>query len=198
MEIYSSKRIIEKLQSTDKKENAEAVQYLFRRTQDQVAHFILKNKGTATDVDDTFQDGFIALIKLVREHRIEKVQDIEAYLYSICRNLWLKRLQRSKREVELTETQEAIPVPEVSVAKLLGAEKKEALDTLLKGLGEGCHRIMIFYYYERLSMKQIAEKMSFASADVAKNKKSSCLKKLKKLILDSPHYRKLLNDREEG
>lgn len=198
MEIYSSKRIIEKLQSIDKKENAIAVQYLFRRIQDQVAHFILKNKGAANDIDDIFQDGFIALFKLVRENRIEKVQDVEAYLYSICRNLWLKRLQRATREVELTETQEAIPVPEISVATLLGAEKKEALDTLLKKLGEGCHRIMIYYYYERLTMKQIAEQMNFASADVAKNKKSSCLKKLKKLIMDSPHYRKLLNDKEEG
>ncbi len=193
MERHSSQNIIAKLQAKDKKENAAAVRYLFNCIQDQVAHFILKNNGEAEDVDDIFQDGFVALLKLVREERIGKVENIEAYLYSICRNLWLKKLKKEGRNVALTKEQEDIAVPEVSVSTLLSKERKEALDTLFQSLGNSCHRVLIYFYYEKLSMVEIAEQMNFSSAAVAKNKKSACLKKLKTLIMESKHYRELLN-----
>ncbi len=196
MERQASQFVIEQLQSIDKKENAKAVRYLFNCIQDQVAHFVLKNNGKSEDVDDIFQDGFVALFKLVRDKRLDKVENVEAYLYSICRNLWLKKIKKESRNVALTEAQENIAVPEVSVATLVSQERKEALATLFKALGGSCHRVLIYYYYEKLSMVEIAEQMKFASAAVAKNKKSSCLKKLKNLIMESKHYRELLNHLE--
>ncbi len=196
MERQASQLIIEQLQSKDKKENAKAVRYLFSCIQDQVAHFILRNNGKSEDVDDIFQDGFVALFKLVRDKRLDKVENVEAYLYSICRNLWLKKIKKESRNISLTEEQENIAVPEVSISTLISQERKEALETLFKALGGSCHRVLIYYYYERLSMVEIAEQMKFASAAVAKNKKSSCLKKLKNLIMESNHYRELLSHLE--
>ena len=162
--------------------------------QAQVARFILLNSGKPEDVDDIFQDGLIALYKLAKKDQIGKVANVEAYLYSICRNLWLRRLQRDKKEVELTEVQEAIPTEEVSLSRLLSEERRLALDKLIDQLGDSCRQVLILYYYDRLSMKEIAEQMGFSGDQVAKNKKSNCLKKLREIILNSPHYRSLLKN----
>ncbi len=194
MERYPDQRIIEQLQSNDKKENEQIILYLHQRMNAQVARFILLNSGGPEDVDDIFQDGLIALYKLAKKGQMEKVANIEAYLYSICRNLWLKKLQREKREVELTEAEETIATEEVSLQSLLSAERQEALDSLMANMGDACRQILRLYYYDRLSMKEIAKQMGFSNDQVAKNKKSICLKKLRQTILNSPHFRSLLNN----
>lgn len=35
-----------------------------------------------------------------------------------------------------------------------------------------CRRVLTFFYWERLSMAEIAERMNYKDADVAKNKKA--------------------------
>ncbi len=194
MEKYSDQRIKELLQSSQTGENEVAMRYLYERVNEQVGRFILQNRGGPEDVDDIFQDGLIAMYKLAKKGEIDKVVNMEAYLYSVCRNLWLKRLRRDKREVALTEEQEAIPVAEVSLQSLLSEERQEALQSVLGELGDTCRQILIWYYYDRLSMKEIAERMSYSGDQVAKNKKSNCLKKLRQMILNSPHFRSLLKN----
>jgi len=54
---------------------------------------------------------------------------------------------------------------------------------LLKG---DCQRVLKMYYYERLRMSEIARKMGYLNDQVAKNKKSSCLRKLKHHVLKNP------------
>jgi len=63
---------------------------------------------------------------------------------------------------------------------------------LLESLGGNCKRILVLYYFDRLKMKEIAEVMNFANDQVAKNKKSSCLKKLKAKISESPRLKDIL------
>ena len=63
---------------------------------------------------------------------------------------------------------------------------------LLESLGKDCKRVLVLYYYERLKMKEIAGIMNFANDQVAKNKKSSCLKKLKSIVSESPRMKDIL------
>ncbi|MBD0257043.1 MAG: sigma-70 family RNA polymerase sigma factor, partial [Cytophagales bacterium] len=58
-----------------------------------------------------------------------------------------------------------------------------ALMNLLGTLGEGCREMLLGFYYERKSMQELAGAMGYASEAVAKNKKASCLKKLRDLVL---------------
>ena len=194
MEKHSDQRIKEWLRSSRTEDNEAAIRYLHGRVNEQVARLILQNSGGPADVDDIFQEGLIVLYKLAKNGEIEKVANVEAYLYSVCRNLWLKRLRRDKREVALTEEQEDIPVAEVALQSLLSDERQAALRHLLSQLGDSCRQILIWYYYDRLSMKEIAERMNYSGDQVAKNKKSNCLKKLRQAILDSPHFRSLLKN----
>ncbi|MEL6863689.1 MAG: sigma-70 family RNA polymerase sigma factor [Bacteroidota bacterium] len=192
MKKYPDKEIIRLLQSDRREEQNKAMLYLYERMYPIVVKYVQKNSGTEKDVDDIFQDGLVAVFKKVRTKSLWEDSNIEAYLYSICRNLWLKKLQKRKREVELTDVHETVPLDQDQEAIVLSQERRQLMDEILKSLGQDCYRLLAYVYYDRRRLREIAELMGFASEQVAKNKKSKCMKKLRTLMKDNPHFKELL------
>ena len=176
MKKRSDEAIIRQLQSGVEQETDAALTYLYRVSKTTVSRFILRNKGNEQDVDDIFHDGLIAFYKLVKQDKIRPDTNVEAYLYSICRNMWAKKLMKRPKEIELTETFNFIATEEIQIDTILDGERKDLIDELLKGLGEECQKILLLYYYERLKMKEIVKLMHYANDQVVRNKKSKCMK----------------------
>lgn len=182
MDILSNEVIIEGLRSDSEAEVNRIMHYLYRRMYQTVQRFILRNKGNESEVPDIFQDGLIALYKLALRGKIDNETNIEGYLFSICRNLWLKELKKKKRTTELPNDIEAIPVEDVAIKNYISKDQQELFDKLLSQLGKDCHQLLNYFYYDRKRIKEIVDLMGFSSEQVAKNKKSKCMKKLRELI----------------
>ena len=178
--------IISKLQFGDSQTVDEALLYLHRQVYRKVAAFVKKYKGDDADCEDLFQDGMVALYKLARRGKLNPTTNVEAYLYTICRNIWYKHLQKRKETIELDEKINSIPVEEVTLYSILEKEKKDAIDQVLTRIGDACKKLLVYYFYDRHKLKKIAELMEYASEQVAKNKKSECMKKLKTLVAENP------------
>ena len=192
MQQFSDEELLKKLKSSVYFENDEAMNFLYNKMYRKVIRFILKNSGSEQSADDVFQDSLIALYKSAKTNRLDGVDNIQAYFFSICRNLWFKALKKGQRTTELTEEYNAIPQEALQITSLLNHEKSALVDRLLHSLGEGCRKVLIYYYYERLKMNEIMKLMNFSSAQVAKNKKSACMKKLKEVITSNPRLEDLL------
>ncbi len=103
------------------------------------------------------------------------------------------KLRRKKREVKLDDSFQLLPgMEESQLEVLIGSERQELVAQLLDRLGDGCKQILHYFYFERLKMKEISKQMNLSSEQVAKNKKSNCLKNLRKLVLESPIFQKSL------
>ena len=178
--------IIRQLESTDLAESDRALTYLYERMYSLIKRFVLNNNGAESDVDDLFQDGLVALYKLAKRGKLHAQINVEAYLYSICRNMWLKQLKKKRRESHISEEMNTIPIEESIIKGMLDRERTNLLEEVLKHLGDKCRTILLYYYYERLSMKEVSKKMNYANEQVAKNKKSACMKKLRSLIQELP------------
>jgi len=188
----SAEEIIRKLKSTREQDNDEALKDLYECLQQPVARFILRNKGNLQDVDDIFHDGLIAFYKLARQDKLNDQMNIEAYVFTICRNMWAKKLMKAPADLELDDRFHSIPVHEVSVQTIFSKERSELLDQIVSQLGEECNKIIRMYYYQRIRMKEIANLLNFSSEQMAKNKKSGCMKKLRAVVLASPYIQDLL------
>jgi len=55
------------------------------------------------------------------------------------------------------------------------------IKNLMEQLGTSCKTILIMFYIERYSMKDIAIRLNYANDQVARNAKSKCMSKLIKL-----------------
>lgn len=191
MKNWSDEEIIFCLRGEKDKRDL-ALEQLYAKLYPVIKSYILKNNGSDDDAADIFQDAIIVFYDKVRQDQFQLSSSIRTYLYSVCKHLWLNKLRAQKKVVSLTEDSDFITVDPLSLNVIGSKERNEFLLKLLESLGEDCKKVLVYYYYERLKMKEIASRMNFATDQVAKNKKSSCLKKLKLIVSQSPRMKDIL------
>jgi RNA polymerase sigma factor (sigma-70 family) len=163
--------------------DTKAIDTIYKDNFSMVQAFILNNNGSYDDARDIFQEAMIALYEKAKSESFVLTCQIKTYVYSICRRLWLKRLQQAGRYISQVEGMaETIPVEE----DLDLQEKKNSefaiMDRALNSLGEPCKSILESYYLQKKDMNEIAAAFGYTNADNAKNQKYKCLMRLKKLF----------------
>lgn len=86
--------------------------------------------------------------------------------------------------VDLGIAQEAIRRWQTKDTDLEHEELQQAAHDIVANMEEPCKTILWSYYWGGNNMKEIAEKMDYNNADVAKSQKSRCLSKVKLALLD--------------
>ncbi len=190
MSDLGDKELMYLLKSSKPDDNDKGFRYMYNEYLGIIRNMVLNNNGDVKEGEDIFQDGLIVLFNQARKQDFELRCTIKTYLYSICRNLWLKKLRKSNRVVELTESiKQFVTVDESQLKTLEVTEEKEIVARYLSQLSEGCQQILKYFYFERKKMAEIAELMSLTNEQGAKNKKSMCMKKLKAMMKDSKHFK---------
>lgn len=148
---------------------------LYKQHYRMMVKMIVKNNGSEEEAKDIYQESLIILWQKVRDQDFVLTSKISTYLYSICLNLWRKELERKKRfSYEVAEGSEIIEMDR--------DERISIINKCIQKLGETCRDILTYYYFDRLSMVEIAEKMGFANSDTSKTKKYKCKKELDLLV----------------
>jgi RNA polymerase sigma factor (sigma-70 family) len=164
--------VIEKM----KKGDESALEYLYKKNYKMMINLIIKNNGTEEEAKDIYQDALIVFWQKITSGNLEMTSKISTYLYSVCQNLWRKELERKSRFTSDTVEK---GFSDGSAEK---EEKVKIIQECLGQLGESCRKILSYYYFDELSMNDIAEKMGFANADTAKTKKYKCKLELDRLV----------------
>jgi RNA polymerase sigma factor (sigma-70 family) len=167
----SDEEILSQLRAGDER----ALDFLYRKNYRMMVKMILKNSGTEDEAKDVYQDALIVLWNKARNPDFVLTSKISTYLYSVCLNLWRKELERKGR---LSREEADQPV-------IMEMDKEERVTIILgciEELSETCKNILLYFYYDRLSMDEIAEKLGFANADTAKTKKYKCKQELDKKV----------------
>ena len=171
--------LLQGLAANDKK----AVETIYRENYLTIQSFIVKNNGYPDDARDIFQEAMIVLYEKVCTGSFELTCQIKTYLYSVCRRLWLKRLQQMQRYNPSAERVDEV----VSVEEELDIHEKRNADLIvmenaLNKIGEPCKSLLEAYYLQKKSMPEIAEFFGYTNADNAKTQKYKCLVRLKKIF----------------
>jgi RNA polymerase sigma factor (sigma-70 family) len=160
-----------------------AVEAIYRENYTMIQSFILNNSGSVDEARDIFQEAMVVLFEKSKDTTFSLNCKIKTYVYSVCRRLWLKRLQQlNKYNTQIESIGEVIPVEE----EIGGHEKRNAdfilMEYALGKIGEPCKSLLDAYYLQKKSMQDIAEEFGYTNADNAKTQKYKCLLRLKKLF----------------
>jgi len=162
------RELIEKI----KKGDETALDFLYKKNYRMMIKMIVWNKGSEDEAKDIYQEALIVLWqKIIEDEEFVLTSKISTYLYSICQNLWRKELERKKKHS--AEQPERGETPDMDAE-----ERVMIIHKCIQELGETCKKILTYYYFDKLSMNAIAEKLGFANADTAKTKKYKCKKEL--------------------
>ncbi len=176
---YNEQALLKGLANNDSK----SVDTLYKSHFPMVQHFVINNNGSFDDAKDVFQEAIITLYEKVQTDSFTLTCQIKTYLFSICKHLWLKRLQQMGRyNAPLSSEEESVSV-EVDMDDF---NKKDAafaiMDRALNSLGEPCKSLLEGYYLNKKGMQELAADFGYTNADNAKNQKYKCLMRLKKLF----------------
>jgi RNA polymerase sigma factor (sigma-70 family) len=163
--------ILERIQQGDES----ALDFLYKKNFKMMTKLVINNSGTEDEAKDIYQDALIVFWQKAVSGNLVLSSKISTFLYSICQNLWRKELERkSKLSSEEKDGSEINDIDR--------RERIEIINRSIHQLGDTCRKILTYYYFDNMSMNDIAEKMGFANADTAKTKKYKCKKELDELI----------------
>ena len=164
-----------------------AVETIYKENYNMVQSLVINNNGTTDDAKDIFQEAMIVLYEKVRSGSFELNCQIKTYIYSVCRRLWLKRLQQLNRYSSEVPGDGVVPVEdEIEEHEKRNAEF-EMMDKAINSLGEPCRSLLEAYYLQKKSMIEIAMSFGYTNSDNAKTQKYKCLMRLKKIFFE--HYK---------
>lgn len=183
---YSDEELLEAIESG--KDINPAIMYLYEQHSESISSFIASKGGSRQDGEDIFQETVVAFIKIVKNGSYRKEASIRTFLISVSKNIWYneikKRQSTGNREKVFENSRETIE-DDIS-HHIADLEMKKNFRTLLDRMGEPCKKLLLLFYYENLSMKELLEHLPYENEQVIRNKKYKCLKQLTTLVQTNP------------
>lgn len=166
------------------------LQQIYKESLPEVAKYVKRNSGTFEDAKDVFQEGILIVFRKVRENTLELTTSLHNYLFSVCRNIWLRKLKRKgNKEVNIDEMTE-LGFEEDLDADFIKSRKWKLFNMKFKMLAEECRKVLQMLF-DGIAGKEIAARMGYTE-DYAKRKKYKCKNGLAALIKKDPEYKHLI------
>ncbi|MCU0419418.1 MAG: sigma-70 family RNA polymerase sigma factor [Cyclobacteriaceae bacterium] len=163
--------VFERIRQGDEK----ALELVYKKYYRMMTKLVITNSGTEDEARDVYQDALVVFWQKARSGNLVLTSKMSTYIYSICQNLWRKELDRKKRlssEEKDSAEQMDMDTP----------EREKIIAKCLSQLGDTCRKVLTMYYFDELSMQDIADQLGFANTDTAKTKKYKCKQKLDELV----------------
>jgi len=171
------------------REDMTALNKLYHKHKSYWFKICLRYSNGRSNAEDIFQEAILVLFNQIKKGELVLTCQLKTYFFSICRNLWLKAIKKRRiKTVDIQDREDFVKIESSTFRSIEINEEKQAMLELLKQLGEDCQKVLMYFYYERLQMKEIAIRMNFANDQVARNKKVKCLKQLTHVMDSSPFF----------
>lgn len=167
------------------------IHFMYRDYFPLIVALIEKNSGTYQDAEDIFQDGLVALYLRCRDKELVLNCSLRSYFYSICRNIWLQRLEKKQRliyqpDLLVHESEEKYQSKDV-ITREQKLVRYRVFWRHFNQLPPDCQKVLLMYF-DKIPFRDVAEKLGFTDENYAKVRKYLCKKLLRKRILKDPEY----------
>lgn len=167
----NEKEIFERIQTGDEK----ALEIIYKKYYRMMTKLVITNSGTEDEAKDIYQEALVIFWQKARSGNLVLTSKMSTFIYSICNNLWKKELDRKKR---ISKEEKDSP----TFIDMDSPEREKIIAKCLDQLGDTCRKVLMYYYFDEMSMQEIADKLGFANTDTAKTKKYKCKQKLDELV----------------
>jgi len=160
---------------------------LYKKYYNLVLKLVVSNNGSSEAAQDVYQETIIILYEKCKDPEFKLNCQLQTYIYSVARNIWLKQLKKHGNVGELKDYHQDV-YEEASLDIKGHLKKEESIDKVYKSLeelGEPCATLIKDFYIKKMNMDEISEKFGYTNSDTAKNQKYKCLQRLKRLYFDN-------------
>lgn len=187
---YMDESIVEGMRLRDN----DVIQYVYKSHYPTIKYFVKLNNGDEEDVKDIFQEAIIIIYKKANNNELKLDCSFKTYLYSICRNLWLKELEKRRgRNLEVKDSEEFVNISDNSVEEMYEQNiRYKIFQQHASQLSEDCQKVLRLFL-DKVPLKEIARIMGYAGEKYAKKRKFQCKEKLVENIKADANYQRLVS-----
>ena len=158
------------------------LRYIYKKYQRLVHRYVISHNGNLQDAQDIYQEVMLAFYMNALAGKLSYLHGkLSTYLHKIAQNCWHSRLrihEPIKGALNLTD------YPIEQSTNIAGEDA--LLEQLINALDERCRLILKLYYFNELSMKEVAAWVGLSGAESARKHKCNCLAKLRTLASEYP------------
>lgn len=139
--------------------------------------------------DDVYQEACIILMENIKAGKLDGNRDtnLKGYLYRICERTALRYAGKKRPErMPAGDIKDKAEEPETKSPEEIEKEKEEEalktrgfLDKVLDSIPPRCKAVLRYFYWDKMSMKEIATLLGLKNEDTAKSTKKRCMETFK-------------------
>jgi RNA polymerase sigma factor (sigma-70 family) len=172
------------LKSGEQLSENQALLFLFRKNIGPVRQHVLRNMGTEEEAMELLQDSLVALFFNARKDSFALTAKLDTYLFAIAKNLWFKQLRKKRAEIKTETYTQALDNLGDDVTEGLLEQETGPLQRLIAQMSLRCKEVLSMIFVHELGIKEIKERLDYASEQAVRNKKSECLGRLREMYLE--------------
>ncbi|QXP61391.1 RNA polymerase sigma factor [Olleya sp. HaHaR_3_96] len=173
-----------------KTKNEKVILEIYRTIYPNVKRFVLQNSGQEPDAEDVFQKAIVQIMARVQVQNIEINATFDGYLFTACKNLWRRELNKSKRMVTIDQPIELNSDANDMATSVLEQERWEFFQEKLELISGNCKEILK-RFFKKVAYKDIAVELDYNDENVVRQRVFKCKKKLIEMITKDSRFNQL-------
>ncbi len=177
------------------KKDTKVLDFVYENFFHQIKALINQNSGTDEDASDIYQDAIMVIYQKIRKENLSLNCSFGTYLYSVCRLLWLKQLEKKKLDKVFVE--DSVMFIELAENEILTFndlnERYLLYQDHFQRLSYNCQKILELFL-AKIPLKEIARILGLKSELYVKKRKHQCKEKLVSSIKSDPRYLEIIKN----
>jgi len=167
--------------------NNKVILEIYNKFHPKIKKFIFRNNGKQEDAQDVFHD---ALMYLIMKHKASplKIASFEAYLFTICKNIWRSSLKNKKEWVMKDGVLPLVNKEDNLATFTLEQKHLEFYQEKFQLLSDNCKEVLS-NYFNGMSYEEIMKDLSYNSINVVRQRVYKCRAKIVQLIKADFRYK---------
>ncbi|MEM1121963.1 MAG: sigma-70 family RNA polymerase sigma factor [Bacteroidota bacterium] len=167
------------------------LQEIYQQFLPEVVKYVRNNSGSLDDAKDIFQEAILVIYDKAKKDELTLTSTFAAYLFSICKNMWLKKLRSKNSKVLPLSATWGLTIENEYEERFLKTRKWRLFNRKFQDLAEECRKVLQMLFNGQ-SGKEIAAEMGYTE-DYAKRKKYKCKLSFMELIRKDPEFKALVS-----
>ena len=186
VELYADEELVQAIRQNQNLNKA--ISFIYQHHAEKISSFLINYGASQQQAEDVFQETVVAFIDIVKKDSFQLTAKMGTFLTAVAKNIWFNEVKKNERsQFREKQFEKGRDHEEADVSlHIQEREMKQQMRSLVQQLDEPCQKILLLFYYENLSMKEIVQHLPYENEQVVRNKKGKCLQHLTGLVKKHP------------
>ncbi|MDL5049370.1 sigma-70 family RNA polymerase sigma factor [Oscillatoria amoena NRMC-F 0135] len=168
-----------------KNEDPRGLSTVYESFRSEFVHWLMRLQRCGNeDAREFYQASILILYDNIKAGKLDGLRSsLKTYLFGIGKNLvWQRYRTNHRQEVVSAEFYLKNYLLEDGDSQLDQEINLEIISHSYNQLGEPCHQLLGYYYFQRKNMEEISAIMGYKNPETAKNQKYKCMERLRRMV----------------